>query len=82
MFCEGGHFTLVPTLCAKLFGEHAAIVYGIAFSFGSIAQIVSSVFVKFFLKDIGFETFFYVSAALSVVSLVILVLLFKEVPVC
>jgi hypothetical protein len=50
VWCEGGHFSLVPTACAKFFGEHAAIVYGIAFSFGSFSQILSSVLVTFFLE--------------------------------
>jgi len=49
VWCEGGHFTLVPTACAKFFGEHAAIVYGIAFSFGSFSSILSSILVAFFL---------------------------------
>lgn len=33
VWAEGAHFALVPTLCAKLFGKHAPIVYGVAFSF-------------------------------------------------
>lgn len=82
IWCEGGHFTLVPTACAKLFGEHAAIVYGFAFSFGSIPQILSSIMVKFFLNDIGYEVFYYTSAALSVVSLLILIFVFEEKKFC
>ena len=37
VWAEGGHFSLVPTICAKLFGKHAPIVYGVAFSFGAIS---------------------------------------------
>ena len=82
LFCEGGHFSLVPTACAKFFGEHAPIVYGFAFSFGSVPQIVSSILVKFFLKDIGYETFYYTSAALSTLSLLLLIFVFEEKKFC
>jgi hypothetical protein len=37
VWAEGAHFALVPTICAKLFGAHASMVYGIAFSFGASA---------------------------------------------
>jgi uncharacterized membrane protein YwaF len=37
VWAEGAHFALVPTICAKSFGKHASIVYGVAFSFGAIS---------------------------------------------
>ena len=37
VWAEGAHFSLVPTVIAKLFGKHAPIVYGVAFSFGAIS---------------------------------------------
>ena len=82
LWSEGAHFALVPVACAKLFGEHATMMYGIAFSFGAFPQIISSIMVKFFLKDLGYEVFYYFSATLSVIALVLLVLLFREKPVC
>lgn len=82
VWCEGGHFSLVPTACANLFGKHAAIVYGFAFSFGSFSQILSSVLVTFFLNDIGYETFYYVSAGLSAAALLMLIFVFKEEKFC
>jgi len=37
VWAEGAHFSLLPTVIAKLFGKHAPIVYGVAFSFGAIS---------------------------------------------
>ena len=82
VWCEGGHFTLVPTASAKFFGEHAAIVYGVAFSFGSISSIISSILVTFFLDKIGYDVFYYSSAGLSALSLLILIFFFKEEKFC
>ena len=82
VWAEGGHFSLVPTICAKLFGKHAPIVYGVAFSFGATPQILSSVMVRFFLKDIGYESFYYLGTALSMIALVLLLFVFEEKKIC
>lgn len=37
IWAEGAHFALLPTILVKIFGTHAALVYGIAFSFVAIA---------------------------------------------
>lgn len=79
---EGGHFSIVPTACARLFGEHAATVYGIAFTFVGVTQIASGILVKLFLQDFGFAAFYYLGSILSVISLVILLTLFEEKKVC
>lgn len=80
--CEGGHFTLVPTICAKLFGKHAALVYGVAFSFGGVANVVTSILVKTLLADIGFIPFYVIASSLSLAALIILLVFFKEEKVC
>ena len=82
VWAEGAHFALVPTLCAKLFGKHAAIVYGVAFSFGGISQIISSVMVRLYIKTAGYEIFYYVASSLSLVSLFFLIFFFQEKKVC
>lgn len=82
VWAEGAHFSLVPTLCAKLFGVHAAMVYGIAFSFGAVAQIISSILVRFTLKSIGYESFYYGSSVLSLLALIVLLAFFKETKIC
>ena len=82
VWAEGAHFALVPTICAKLFGAHASMVYGVAFSFGATAQIICSVLVRFTLKDVGYESFYYSSSALSLMALILLLTVFEEKRVC
>ena len=79
---EGAHFALLPTACALLFGEQAGMVYGIAFSFGTFCQITDSILVEFIFKKSGYGDFYYVCAALSTVSFVILMFFFKEEKFC
>ena len=79
--CEGGHFTLLPTICAKLFGENAAYVYGFAFSFCGLANFISVLLIHFILNDVGYATFFYMFGGFSFLSLLILTFFFKEEPV-
>ena len=41
MFCEGGHFTLIPNALKKIYGsENGTALYGIAFSFSGICSIL------------------------------------------
>ncbi len=82
VWAEGAHFALVPAACAKMFGPHAALMYGIAFSFGAISSISSSVLVQFYLKDIGYESFYYMASGLSLLSLLYLIFMFEERKVC
>ena len=78
LFCEGGHFTLYPTMMAKIFGDYASMVYGIGMSFAGISSIFSSLLVKEFLKDLHYKFFFYISGGLSIIALLILLTLFKD----
>lgn len=36
-WASGAHFTLIPTVIAKIFGPYATLVFGFAFSFVAIA---------------------------------------------
>ena len=65
-----------------MFGDHAPIVYSFAFSFGSVPQVLSSLMVRFFLKDIGYEAFYYASAVATAIALIILIFFFEEKKVC
>lgn len=41
LFCEGGHFTMVPNVLKKIYGaENGTALYGIAFSFSGISAIL------------------------------------------
>ena len=72
---EAGHFTLMPIMIAKLFGEKAQIVYPFAFSFSGIASLIIS-FLAHFLLDGNFELLYYISAALNLVSFAILLFIY------
>ena len=39
LFCEGGHFTLVPNVLKKIYGEKATQLYGILFSYTGVCAI-------------------------------------------
>ena len=41
MFCEGGHFTLVPNVLRFIFGDRATVLYGIMFSYTGICSVVT-----------------------------------------
>ena len=40
LLCEGGHFTLVPNVLKKIYGEKGTTLYGICFSYSSICAII------------------------------------------
>ena len=78
IFTEGGHFTLVPNVLRIIFGEKSAsILYGVVFSFTGVSQvmiicIVLSQFGKNYLHV------YYLMGGMSVISLLLLLLFFKE----
>lgn len=76
-FTEGAHFTLVPIMITRIFGEQATMVYGFGFSFSGFSSIVTSLLVTLVFSD-NFEACYYLGAVLCLVSLFILVFLFKE----
>ena len=74
---EAAHFTLMPIMIAKLFGGKAQVVYPFAFSFSGIASLIIS-FLLHFLLDGDFELLYYISTALNLVSLAILLVFYEE----
>lgn len=40
VWCEGGHFTLVPNIFKIIFGKHATALYGIGFSYTGLNSII------------------------------------------
>lgn len=57
------------------------MMFAFANSTGTLALLISSILVTFFLEEIGYATFYYGGAALSVVAAVLLVY-FKEEKIC
>jgi hypothetical protein len=81
LWAWGAHFALAPTICAKLFGSHAPMMFAVVFSSGAMALIISSFLVKFLLTAIGYATFYYIGTGMSVAAAILLVF-FKEEKVC
>ena len=81
MFCEGGHFTLLPNVLKKIYGDQGTALYGIAFSYTGVCAILILVLQHFWLDSdsvASYNSLFYFCGALSMVSLVILFTLFNE----
>lgn len=80
-FCEGGHFTLVPTMYKKLFGEEGARVFGVGFSFIGFASIFQIIIFKTLSDYISPDTFLYIFGVMCIIALIILHTVFKQEPV-
>jgi hypothetical protein len=46
VYCEGGHFSLLPVLFKRLFGSMATKAYGIAFSYAGLSSCLILLVVK------------------------------------
>ena len=78
-WCEGGHFTLAPTVFKKLFGLRGGIrVWAVGYSFSGMASITLVFIDNFLLDKVGFKIVSQAIGCLSIVSLVLLVVFFKE----
>ena len=81
LFCEGAHFVLVPNILKKLFGKYSIALYGFAFSYTSIGNLLIVVLQGALIDEDDPETysvFFMVNGAMSAVALIILLIFFKE----
>eukprot|EP00347_Sterkiella_histriomuscorum_P003101 403365582 len=81
-WCEGGHYTLVPIIIAKLFGEQATMVYAYAFSFGGFSQLISTALTLGLMDILQIEGFYFLGAIFSGLSLIILIFVFQEKQFC
>ena len=81
VFCEGGHFTLLPNILKRIFGSKATQLYGILFTYTSLCAVLMILLQNAFLDTASiasFNRFFYLNAALSGGSLFLLMTLFNE----
>ena len=77
IFLEGGHFTLMPAVCGKVFGNQASQVFSIAFISFGIASLTGVFVVKVLLnKIIGYLGLFIICLVFQVIALALLWLLF------
>lgn len=77
LFCIGAHFALFPNVLKQIYGKQATPLYGIMMTGTGVA---STVIVGLILSPVGLKFFlmFYISGALSIVALIILVTVFKQ----
>ena len=78
LFCEGAHFTLVPNILKKIFGRQATSLYGIAFSYTGLASVLILVLLERYPTE--YLMFFALSAILSFLALLVLLIRFNEEP--
>ena len=82
MFCEGGHFTLVPNVLKKIFGsQNGTAIYGICFSYTGLCAVLVLFLQEYFLNSDSarsFTLFFLLTGILSLIALVLLLTVFVE----
>ena len=80
LLCEGGHFTLVPNVLKKIYGQRATELYGFLFSYTGVCAISLIFLQDAFLGQTAssYDIFFYINGTISGVALVILLLFFHE----
>jgi hypothetical protein len=80
--CEGGHFTLAPTIYKKLFGlEGSMRVWMVGACFSGMASFTMIVIDTWILEWIGLRTLSNAFGVLNIIALAILHLQFREEPV-
>ena len=57
MFCEGGHFTLVPNIIKKIYGSKATQLFGIAFTYTGLCSVFMILLQNAFLVSGDVRTF-------------------------
>lgn len=77
LFTEGGHFTIIPNLLKKIYGDSATAIYGLIITYTGIANILILFVVK---SDFGqsYTKVYFLTAVLSLISLILLTFCFRE----
>ena len=79
IWCEAGHFTIIPNVLKKIFGAQAASLYGIMLTYTGILSVIM---IGLLASPLGTDYiwFFELTAAMSAISLIILLTVFNEDP--
>lgn len=77
LYCEGGHFTLVPNILKKIFGDQATSLYGITLTYTGLTSLIM---IGLLETSLGSEylMFYLITAGSSFVALGILLFVFTE----
>ena len=79
--CLGGHFTLLPNVLRKIYGEQATELYGYMFSYYGLCYICLFFLQNAFLDEtnaLTYEIFFFINGGISALSSCVLFIFFKE----
>ena len=79
IFTEGGHFTIMPNALKNIYGETATGIYGFIFTFTGLSNLLILFVVKSRFGQ-TYENVYLMTAALSLIALVLLIFGFKEEP--
>ena len=77
LFCEGGHFTIVPNTLKKIFGDQATSLYGIMLTYTGFSSMLLIGMMKTPLGE-DYIVFYLITAGCSLVALGLLVFAFDE----
>ena len=77
LFCEGGHFTLVPNVLKKIFADQATSLYGFVLTYTGLTSLVMIGLLETSLSQ-NYLAFYLITAGASFVSLCILCFAFSE----
>lgn len=70
--CEGGHFSMFPTVTAKIFGiQFGGQIFTIMFFFISLSSTTGFVLVNY-VKQIDHQIMFYIAGGLTFLNIVLL----------
>ena len=77
LFCEGGHFTLVPNILKKIFGNQATSLYGVTLTYTGLSSFVMIALLETSLSK-EYLLFYLITAGCSFVALCLLLFSFTE----
>jgi len=77
IWCESGHFTLIPNILKCIYGKQATSLYGVAFSYVGITCLIM-VFMLPTALGHDYIIFWMVTGFMSITALLMLMFLFKQ----
>lgn len=77
VWCEGGHFTLVPNILKIIYGKHATSLYGVVFVYTGLCGTLMIGILRTQLSH-EYIVFWMLTGGLSICSFIILLLVFNQ----
>lgn len=75
--CLGGHFTLVPNECKKIFGKNTTQLYSYLYSYAGVTGVTECLLQIFLMTPQNLNTFFYIYTAFACISFLILMFVYR-----